>query len=198
MKHRTEAYVAHPPLARFLFDNLSIAWIWLLVRVYVGWQWFQAGEHKLTDPNWVATGEALKNFWARQVAIPAQGRPPISFDWYRDFLNMLLEGGHYTWFAKLVTYTEMVIGIALILGAFVGIAAFFGAFMNWNFMMAGTASTNPLLFAFAIGLMLAWKTAGYWGLDRYLLPLVGTPMRPGRVFPASRKCLQPAVPPPQR
>ena len=35
------------------------------------------------------------------------------------------------------------IGIALILGAFTGVAAFAGGFMNWNFIMAGTGSTNP-------------------------------------------------------
>ena len=47
--------------------------------------------------------------------------------------------------------------------------------MNWSFLMAGTISTNPLLFAVTGLLILAWKTAGYYGLDRYLLPRVGTP-----------------------
>jgi thiosulfate dehydrogenase [quinone] large subunit len=69
------------------------------------------------------------------------------------------------------------VGIALILGAFTGIAAFLGAFMNWNFMMAGSASTNPMLFVIAIGLILAWKVAGYIGLDYFLLPWLGTPWK---------------------
>jgi thiosulfate dehydrogenase [quinone] large subunit len=30
-------------------------------------------------------------------------------------------------------------------------------------------------------LILAWKTAGWYGLDRWLLPLVGTPWAAGRV-----------------
>jgi thiosulfate dehydrogenase [quinone] large subunit len=81
----------------------------------------------------------------------------------------------YTWFGKLVMFGEMLIGIALILGAFVGIAAFLGGFMNWNFIMAGTASTNGLLFALAVLLVLAWKVAGWYGFDRYLLPMIGTP-----------------------
>ncbi len=92
---------------------------------------------------------------------------------------MPLNGGHHVWFAKLVVFGEMAVGVALILGAFVGMAAFFGGFMNWNFMMAGTASTNPVLFTLAVLLILAWKTAGYIGLDRVLLPLLGTPWRPG-------------------
>jgi thiosulfate dehydrogenase [quinone] large subunit len=34
-----------------------------------------------------------------------------------------------------------------------------------------------VLFTAAIGLMLAWRVAGYYGLDRYLLPMLGTPWR---------------------
>ena len=36
----------------------------------------------------------------------------------------------------------------------------------------------------ATWLVLAWKTAGWIGVDRWLLPAVGTPWRPGRLFPA--------------
>ena len=42
---------------------------------------------------------------------------------------------------------------------------------------AGSASTNPMLFTIAIGLILAWKVAGYIGVDYYLLPALGTPWR---------------------
>jgi hypothetical protein len=54
--------------------------------------------------------------------------------------------------------------------------------MNWNFMMAGSASINPVLFTFSILLILAWKTAGWIGLDRWLLPMVGTPWQRGKFF----------------
>ncbi|MEZ4562461.1 MAG: hypothetical protein R2853_06955 [Thermomicrobiales bacterium] len=70
---------------------------------------------------------------------------------------------------------EVLIGLGLIFGALVGIAAFFGTLMNFSFMLAGTTSTNPVLFGLAVFLVLAWKVAGYWGLDRYLLPALGTP-----------------------
>jgi len=69
------------------------------------------------------------------------------------------------------------IGIALIIGAFTGIAAFVGGFMNWNFMMAGSASVNPVFFVIAVGLILAWKVSGYIGADFFLLRWIGTPWR---------------------
>jgi thiosulfate dehydrogenase [quinone] large subunit len=94
----------------------------------------------------------------------------------------MIDAQAYTWFSKLVYIGEIVIGVALILGLFTGIAAFLGGFMNWNFMMAGSASTNPVLFTLSILLILAWKTAGWWGLDRFVLPALGTPWQPGKVF----------------
>ena len=180
-----------PPVTRWMFNSTLAAWGWLAIRLYVGYQWFVAGEHKVTDPAWMSSGDALKGYWTRAAAIPAApAKPPVSFDWYRDFLQFLLDSGSAPWFAKLVAVGELLIGIALVIGIFTGIAAFFGAFMNWNFMMAGTASTNPLLMVLAIGLMLAWKVAGYYGADRWLLPLVGTPWRRGKLVRTSAEYVE--------
>lgn len=169
--------VQDPPLVQKLLSDPRAGWLFVLPRIWLGLQWFDAASHKITDPKWVETGEALMGYWTRAVAIPETGRPPISFDWYRDFIQMMLDAQAYTWFAKLVAYGELLIGIALIIGAFTGIAAFFGGFMNWNFMMAGSASTNPLLFVAAVALILAWKVSGYIGADFFLLRWLGTPWR---------------------
>jgi len=168
--------VQDPPFVQKLLNDPRSGWLWFALRLWLGWQWIVAAEHKIFEPKWVQTGEALKGFWMNAIAVPdAPARPAIAFDWYRSFLQVMLNAEAYTWFAKLVAYGELLIGIALILGAFTGIAAFFGALMNWNFMMAGSASTNPMLFVIAVGLILAWKVAGYIGADYYLLRIVGTP-----------------------
>ena len=172
--------ISDPPFAADLFNNTRWSWLWLLLRLYVGYTWLSSGLEKIVNPAWTQTGVGLQGFWQRAVQVPeAPARPMIAFDWYRSFIEFLLNTQSYVWFSKLVVAGEILIGIALILGAFVGIAAFFGAFMNWNFMMAGTASINPLMFVFTILLILAWKTAGWYGLDRWLLPLIGTPWQSG-------------------
>jgi thiosulfate dehydrogenase [quinone] large subunit len=169
--------VQDPPLVQRLLSDPRAGWLWVLPRVWLGYQWFSAALHKVSDPAWVQTGTALKGFWTGAVAVSAAGKSPVAFDWYRGFLQYLLDIQAYTWFAKLVAYGELLIGVGLILGAFTGIAAFFGGLMNWNYMMAGTASTNPLLFVVAVTLILAWKVAGNIGADFFLLRWIGTPWR---------------------
>jgi thiosulfate dehydrogenase (quinone) large subunit len=180
--------IQDPPLVYKLLNDPRAGWIWLVLRVWLGWQWIQSAQSKIFNPAWVGTGEALKGYWQRAVLIPdAPARPAIAFDWYRGFLQFMLDSGAYTWFAKVVAYGEILVGIALIIGAFTGIAAFFGAFMNWNFMMAGSASTNPMLFVIAIGLILGWKVAGYFGADYYLLRFLGTPWQLAKAEPHAAK-----------
>lgn len=170
-----EIVIPDPPLAHMLFSTTKFAWLWAIVRIYLGYQWVNAGYHKITGQGWLDGGAALKGFWTAAVKVPENGKPAIAFDWYRGFIQFMLDNGWYSWFAPLIAFGETLVGVALIVGAFVGIAAFFGALMNWNFIMAGTASTNALLFVLAIVLMMAWKVAGWYGLDRYLLPMLGTP-----------------------
>src|SRR5664279_1870674 len=163
-----------PPLAQFLFSDTRFALVWLVLRVLLGWGWLSSGLAKLGDPAWMQSGDALKGFWTAAVQIPATGRPPITFEWYRSFIQSMLDSGSYVWFAKLVTISECLVGVALILGLFVGVAAFVGAFLSWNYIMAGSASSNGLFGLGAVLLILAWKTAGYYGLDRWILPRLGT------------------------
>jgi len=173
-----EVYVPDPPFARALFSTNRFGWLWLLLRVYVGWQWLNSGWGKISGGAW-SSGEPLKGFWTNAVKVPETGRAPIVYDWYRMFLEFMLNQGWYSWFADLIMWGELLIGIALILGAFTGIAAFFGGFMNWNFIMAGSASSNGFLLVLAVLLILAWKVAGWYGVDRWLLPAIGVPWREG-------------------
>ena len=167
----------------FFFGNLAMAPIWTLARIYVGWQWLQAGWHKIDGDGWInQDGAGLQSFWTRIVSIPQQGSAPIKYDWYRDFIQFMLDHEWYTWFAWIIAFGEFAVGLGLITGTLTGIAALGGATMNFNFMLAGSASTNPVLFILAILILLAWKVAGYIGIDRWLLPALGTPWQPGRVF----------------
>lgn len=188
--------IQDPPFVHKLLNDRRFSVLWLVLRIWLGIQWVEAALGKIGNPAWVEGGAALQGFWSGAVAIPADGRPAIAFDWYRGFLETLLETEAYTWFAPMVAYGELLVGIALILGAFTGFAAFFSGLMNWNFMMAGSASTNPLLFIIAVGLIMAWKVAGYIGLDYFLLPALGTPWRASRTTAKEQRVPDGLVPEP--
>jgi thiosulfate dehydrogenase [quinone] large subunit len=173
-----EVQVEGPDFARYLFSNTRAGLFWLPIRLFLGFSWLTSGWGKLTGEGWLDGGSALASYWERAVSIPeAPARPPISYDWYRDFLVFLLDGNHEAWFSYLVVFGEIAVGIGLIIGMLTGVAAFFGALLNMSFLLAGSASTNPVLFTAAIGLMLAWRVAGWYGVDRWLLPRLGTPWR---------------------
>lgn len=169
------AHIPEPPLAKFFFANTEMSWVWLIVRVYVGWQWLEAGWEKFQSPLWVGdkAGVQLQGFITGALQ-KASGDHPAVQGWYAAFLHGFVSQ-HVAAFSYMVTYGEILVGIALILGIFTGIAAFFGSFMNMNFLLAGTVSVNPILFFLQLLLILAWRTAGWLGLDRYVLPLLGTP-----------------------
>jgi thiosulfate dehydrogenase [quinone] large subunit len=172
--------VEGPAFARYLFSNTRAGLFWLPIRIFLGFEFAVAGWHKLTAATgWVDGGASLLGYWQNAVKVPppGQGSAPITFDWYRAFLQFLIDNHAQGWFAWLIVIGELAVGIALLAGALVGIAAFFGVVMNMSYLLAGSTSVNPVMFALAIGLILGWKVAGHYGVDRYLLPRLGVPWR---------------------
>lgn len=180
--NETNTQIPEPALSRFLFGDTRFAWFWLITRVYVGWQWIEAGWEKFGNPAWTGpqAGTALSGFLHGALQKAGGAHPDVS-GWYAALIqNVALP--HTAFISYLVTYGELAVGIGLILGIFTGIAAFFGTFMNLNYLFAGTVSINPLLFLIQLFLVLAWRTAGWYGLDRYILPYLGTPWQAGKAF----------------
>jgi thiosulfate dehydrogenase [quinone] large subunit len=184
---RKNETIRSPKWLSFMVNNPLAGLIWLPIRVWLGYQWITASLHKMESAAWMQGGTALKGFWTAAVAIPAQGSAPIHYAWYRNFLQYMLDTQAYVWFAKLIAIGEMLVGITLILGIFTAFAAFVGGTMNFSFMLAGSASVNPVFLLISVGLILAWKVAGYFGADYFLIPavanLLGTKERKVETIP---------------
>jgi len=177
---QTEVTVEETGIGHFLFKDPRSGVLWLPARIFLGWEWLDAGLHKIQDPKWMSTGEALRSYWERAVTVPEPpARPSISYEWWRSFLQGLLDSNSHTWFGPLIAIGETLVGIGLIVGALVGIAAFFGILMNVSFLLTGSTSSNPIMLLLGIAIILAWKVAGWIGLDRWLLPALGTPWQRG-------------------
>jgi thiosulfate dehydrogenase [quinone] large subunit len=171
--------IEDPPLAKALFGDTRWSWVWLVLRVYVGWNWLSEGLAKASDPGWIgASSGTFLTTWVTRALTKTHGAHPDVQGWYGAFLSGVVLP-HAAFWSYCVTFGEISVGIGLILGLFTGIAAFFGTTMNASYLLAGTVSTNPILFALGSLLVLAWKTAGWWGADRWLLASLRTPWQRG-------------------
>ena len=179
---RGRVLIQDPPIARALFQSTGImSVVWLLVRLYVASDFLEAGWSKFNNPAWTSgAGTGIAGYWKGALAVN-NGKPVITFDWYRGFIQFLVDSHAEGWFSYVIVFGELAVGLGLLFGAFTGLAAAGGLLMNMAYLLAGTTSTNPVLVILGILLILAWKNAGYVGLDRYLRPMLGTPWRQARL-----------------
>ncbi len=169
--------IPEPRLSVILFSDTRASWLWLPLRIWLGWSWLMAGWTKFQNPAWLGdnAGTAITGFLKGAVAKSVGAYPQVS-GWYADFIqNFALD--HTILFSNLIVFGEIAVGLGLILGVFTGIAAFFGTFMNLNFLFAGTVSTNPVMLLCQLFLILAWRNAGWIGADKWLVSKLGVPWR---------------------
>jgi thiosulfate dehydrogenase (quinone) large subunit len=160
------------PIYHFFMFDTRMAWLWFVVRLYIGWEWISAGWEKLHSSAWVGAkaGVALTGFVHGALSKTGGAHPDVQW-WYAAFLRSTVLPHVMVW-TYLVPCGEFLVGIALIVGFLVGISTLFGMLMNLDYMLAGAVSVNPIMFTLGIGLVLAWRIAGYWGADYYVLPLL--------------------------
>lgn len=169
--------VDDPRIFRTLFSNVRLSWVWLIARVYLGSVWLAAGWHRLHDSVWL-DGEATLRGYENQPADAIH--IPVLQDGQAALLQFLVDRDWYGWVATIIAAGQTLAGIALILGFLTGAAAA-GGLLGSRFTLAGAFGLTPLVDILAVLLMLAWKTAGWIGFDRWLLPLLGAPWQGGRL-----------------
>ena len=170
------------PISKALITNVRWAWIWLIARIYLGYEWLIEGLEKIGNPEWIGpgAGEEVAEFVTHAIE-KTGGEHPDVLTWYAQFLENVVLPNAKTW-SYMVTFGEILVGIALILGLLTWVAAFFGIFMNMNYLLSASVALNPIMLLLGILLILAWRTAGWWGIDRWALTEVGTPWQPGKLF----------------
>jgi thiosulfate dehydrogenase [quinone] large subunit len=156
--------------ASFFLTNKTSAPLWFVIRVYLGSSWLMAGWEKVTNPIWfgAGAGKAIEGFVQGALTKTVGLHPDVQM-WYASFLQSTVLP-HATAWSNAVAVGEVLVGLGLIVGLCTATAAFFGFFMNINYLLAGTVSVNPIWLLLALGIMLAHRVSGYWGLDRYAKP----------------------------
>ena len=161
--------------ADWFYRSKAASVLWLVARLWLGYGWLSAGYQKLWGSEkaafWYGGGVGVKGFATAGVAGSAAGKGAgASYGWWAAFLHDFVLP-NASWIAKVVTLSELVIGLLLILGLFTGAAAVAGLTLNLVYMFTGSAGVNPAYAIVSVFLILAWRNAGYLGLDGFALPL---------------------------
>ena len=159
--------------SEWLFRSHQASVLWLLVRIWLGYQWINAGYQKIWGSErsafWFGNGAGVKGFASAGVAGSAGGKSGASYGWWAGFLhNLVLPNAG--WIAKFISVAEILIGAAILLGFFTGAAAAAGLSLNIVYMFSGSSGVNPMYAILSVLLVLAWRNAGWLGLDRVALP----------------------------
>ncbi len=171
-----DAPAAAPPrnlrFADWLFRSSTASVVWLAVRLWLGYSWMNAGYQKIWGSEksafWFGSGAGVKGFATAGVAGSSTGKGGASYGWWAAFLhNFVIPNA--SWIGRLVALGELIIGVALILGLFTGLAALAGLVFNLTYMFSGSAGVNPMYALASVGLILAWRNAGTLGLDHFIL-----------------------------
>ena len=170
-----EAPSGNMKFSDWLYRSKAASGIWLVARLWLGYEWLNAGYQKLWGSEnpafWNGGGAAVKGFATAGIAGSTTGKGGASYGWFAAFLHNFVVP-NASWIAKLITLSELAIGALLILGLFTGAAAVAGISLNLIYMFTGSAGVNPAFALVALLLILAWRNAGYFGLDRFALPAV--------------------------
>ncbi len=144
-----------------------VPWVLLIIRVYVGWTWLEAGYAKITSSAWVGSnaGTALTGFLKASLAKTSGEHPDVQA-WY-VWLIQHIALPNAAVFSYLVSLGELFVGIGLILGIFSLLATKFGLFMNFNYLLAGAVSINPQLILLELILLWGGKRTEKYGLDYF-------------------------------
>ncbi len=102
---------------------------------------------------------------------PAAKENPEVTGWYAELIRHVFLPNPEL-FSYLVAFGEVLVGAALILGILTRFSAAMALVMSFAYLFAGTSGDNPLMVLLGLPMVLAGVTAGYYGIDRYLLPFL--------------------------
>lgn len=148
------------PVGWLLADLRKPAAFLVPIRLFIGIGWLRAFAEKVTTGSWLE-GRAVREFLDVQVASGS-----VVFRPYEWLIDSVLRPGSPL-IGWLVVLLQLIVGLAILTGAYTNLALLVGIAMNVNFMLAG--SISPSVFYIAIQTVLFVTGAGaVLGLDRLL------------------------------
>ena len=106
--------------------------------------------------------EFLHNNGAGVAGFAAHGTP--AYSWWGSFLHSFVVPNAGA-IGVLIAVAEFAIGVALVAGLFTRVAALGSLALLFTYVMSGTASVCAFYAAFAIVILVMWRTSSWIGID---------------------------------
>jgi uncharacterized membrane protein YphA (DoxX/SURF4 family) len=164
---------------RWPFTNRLTAPIWLALRLYIAWIWFQMSISKF-EAGWLTSDPIAAMF-----KLIAKGTIPVPLPFYRGVAGALLDAGISPYLSHSMPFLEMAVALALVSGVLVPAAAVGAILLNINIVLSGMgvpAFDGPIIAA-EILFVMSYRVVGGIGFERLALRILQAAvraMRPAR------------------
>jgi uncharacterized membrane protein YphA (DoxX/SURF4 family) len=149
-------------LIRWPFTNRLSSPIWLALRLYIAWIWFQMSMGKF-QAGWLTSdpvGQMFKLIEKGTIAVP--------LPFYRGVAGALLDAGISPIISHSMPFLEMAVALSLATGVLVPAAAVGAILLNINIVLSGIgtpAFDGPIIAAEVLFLM-SYRVVGGIGFER--------------------------------
>ena len=167
-------------IIRWPFTNKFAAPIWLALRLYIAWIWFQMGMSKF-QAGWLTSdpvGAMFKMIEKGSIAVP--------LPFYRGVAGALLDAGVSPMISHSMPFLEMAVALSFATGVLVPAAAVGAILLNINIILSGigTPAFDGPIVASQILFLMSFRVVGaigFEGLARRILQATVRAVRPTRL-----------------
>jgi len=149
-------------LIRWPFTNRLSSPIWLALRLYIAWIWFQMSMGKF-QAGWLTSdpvGQMFKAIEKGTIAVP--------LPFYRGVAGALLDAGISPIISHSMPFLEMAVALSLATGVLVPAAAVGAILLNINIMLSGigTPAFDGPIIAAQVLFVMSYRVVGGIGFER--------------------------------
>ena len=147
---------------RWPFTNRLSSPIWLALRLYIAWIWFQMSVSKF-QAGWLMgdpVGQMFKAIAKGTIAVP--------LPFYRGVAGALLDAGISPFISHSMPFLEMAVALSLASGVLVPAAAVGAILLNINIMLSGigTPAFDGPIIAAQVLFVMSYRVVGGIGFER--------------------------------
>ena len=158
---------------RWPFTNKFAAPIWLALRLYIAWIWFQMSMGKF-QAGWLTSdpvGQMFKAIEKGTIAVP--------LPFYRGVAGALLDAGISPIISHSMPFLEMAVALSLATGVLVPVAAVGAILLNINIILSGIGAPafDGLIITAQVLFVMSYRVVGGIGFERLARRILNAALR---------------------